>query len=130
MCRFASAFFSPDTMDVKVWDLNYHANTEEHLRLSGTWREMHYEPNGSVECRVLPEDPITSAQAVDQIRKQWPRFVDFLSWAVANGAMVGEILDLGSLTSAVGLTIPPGVTYLDLADSVRQQLATQQAVSA
>ena len=105
MCDFMSGFFKPDTMEVKVADLNSHGDTARALKLldgpsPNGWRELHYRPNETMECRVLPGDAFTAKQAEAQIRERWPRFVDFLSWSLRQPTYIGVYLDLGGLTSA------------------------------
>lgn len=119
MCRFASGLFRPDTLEVAVADLNSHSRTQELLglpaesdgsRLNG-WREFHYAPAGEIECRVLAGDDHSAQECESALRARWPRFVDFLSWALEQEAVqsIGGYLDLGGLTSAAGLTLPQSI---------------------
>ena len=120
MCKMASGFINPKTLEVKVAVLDSHSGTAEKLGLKDTdkpngWREMHYTPDGEVECRVLPQDSSTAGECRAMVLATWPTFADFFNWAVGQGAGgEGTTLDLGSLTSAEGLTIPEGVEWLYL----------------
>ena len=120
MCKMASGFINPKTMAVKVAVLDSHHETAEKLGLKDTdrpndWREMHYTPEGEVECRVLPQDSATAEECQAMVLATWPTFADFFSWAVGQGAGIeGTALYLGSLASADGLTIPEGVKMLYL----------------
>ena len=47
MCKFASGFLRPDTLKVRIADLNSHSATQEKLGLRDGpepdgWREFHY----------------------------------------------------------------------------------------
>ena len=114
MCKMASFIFGPtEAMPVRTWALTDHSATRDHYRARddasrGAWREGHYLPSGEVSCRVLDTDSITSAQAEACVRARWPRFADFLTWALAEG-WDGGGLHLGGLTSAEGLTLPQSV---------------------
>jgi len=121
MCEFASGFFKPDTMEVRVWDLSSHSATQEHYGLHDTdrpdsWREFHYLPNGTIECRIIDGDTHTSRECESAMRARWPRFLDFLTWALASiGDEYPCCLDLNGLTSAKGLTLSKHVgSDLDL----------------
>jgi len=126
MCKMASGFINPRTLEVKVKHLDSHSDTADALGLKDTckpndWREMHYTPEGEIECRVLPVDSHTSEECVSAVRAKWPTFVSFFNWAVANGG-ISTTLDLSSLTSADGLVIPDGVKWLYLSSKVRSEL--------
>ena len=120
MCRFASGFIHPRTLEVKVYDLDSHSNTEEHLDLidgdtPDGWRAMHYLPSGEVECRCLKQDAHSGKEYRASVLSRWPRFVDFFVWAMAQpGVLVPWSLSLNGLTSAKGLVIPKGVKFLYL----------------
>jgi hypothetical protein len=103
MCKTISAFFKPDTMEVRVNDLSSHSNTMEKLHLedgpaANGWREMHYLPDGEVECRTLSGDSRNGPAAVECIRKRWPTFLDFLTWATAQEGVCGSLY-LSGLTA-------------------------------
>jgi hypothetical protein len=114
MCQFASAFFKPDTMDIKVADLTSHANTADALGLKDddspdSWREMHYTPNDEVVCRCLPGDSRTSEQAVEYVRKEFPTFGEFLAWANTQPAVAaGQERLVRKALSADGKTLDAG----------------------
>jgi len=123
MCQFASGFFNPKSMVVKVHDLSSHSDTQKVLKLGdgpepNGWREFHYLPTGEIECRALPVDDKTSAQCAEELRERWPTFVDFFNWSmkqVCEDGKYGGWLDLSSLTSAEGLTLPSSIGgWLDL----------------
>ena len=87
MCQFASGFINPKTFKVRVWDLDSHGETMEHLKLKDGnrpdgWREMHYLPDGDVSCQVLEIDRHSAKECEEAVRKRWPRFVDFFNWAL------------------------------------------------
>ena len=73
------------------------------------WREFHYTPGGEIECRVVHGAARTAREAEDYLRAEWPRFVDFLSWALAQGTYKPGDLNLSGLTSAEGLKLPESV---------------------
>jgi len=125
MCQFASGFFNPKSMVVKVHDLSSHSDTQKVLKLGdgpepNGWREFHYLPTGEIECRALPVDDKTSAQCAEELRERWPTFVDFFNWSMKQVCEDGKYggwleLDLRSLTSAEGLTLPSSIGgWLDL----------------
>ena len=129
MCQFASGFLKPaGPMTVKVSDLHSHSGTSEKLGLAAdsntpnAWREFHYLPDGVIECRVLPIDEYSASECEAKLLKRWPRFVDFFSWCVAEGAVFDSALDLSGLTSAEGLVLPEGINYLHLSESIRRSL--------
>lgn len=97
MCDFASAFINPATFDVRVHDVLSHENTAIELGLEdgpkpNGWREMHYRPDGEIECRCLEVDKHTSDVCVDVVRQKWPTFSDFIEWAARNGAVGLRVL--------------------------------------
>ena len=109
MCRFVSGLFRPDTMEVMVADLNSHSETQKALGLPpgsdgsrpGSWREFHWIPGQArPECRVLEGDEHTAEECSSAMVARWPRFTDFLSWALSQPQSIGGSLDLGGLTSA------------------------------
>ena len=120
MCQFASFFVNPDTFEVKVADLNGHSETARILKLTdgqkpNGWREGHYLPTGEMECRCLDQDTHTSVECRTILLSRWPRFVDFLTWALEQETYVPGSLDLSGLTSAKGLVLPKTVGgYLEL----------------
>ncbi|MDD4888894.1 MAG: hypothetical protein PHU85_03110 [Phycisphaerae bacterium] len=120
MCQMASGFINPATFEVKVHDLASHADTATALGLAtdgpepNRWREMHYTPDGEIVCRVLEMDKHTAAECVESVRARWPRFVDFLNWALARTSPT--TLDLDSMVDASDVALPAGLTWLS-ADS-------------
>jgi hypothetical protein len=117
MCRMASFFHNPITGEILVYDLNSHSETEKHLKLSpkGPFREGHYLPNGTVECRVVEDEDSVSQETCNKLLKsRFPTFLSFFRWAIANGGHVGKDLDLIGLheINEEGLKIPEGVTEL------------------
>ena len=85
MCRMASFFFLPkeDDFQIKVAVLDSHSGTEEKLKLNkNVWREGHYLPDGTIECRVLPEDSMTMEECNNIVKGRYGSFVQFFNWAV------------------------------------------------
>ena len=124
MCRMASGFINPRTMEIKVWDLTSHSETLSHLSLSDRperdqWREMHYLPDGSVEARVLALDTHTASECEADIKARFPTFMEFLNWAISQRTdehgCYSDSLYLNSLTNAEGLKLPKSIgEWLDL----------------
>lgn len=113
MCKLISYFTNPASEQVRVLKLDDHSGTAKELGLRDTekpngWREGHYLPDGEVECRTLDVDKRTSSELVASVKARWPRFVDFLSWCLENGAEVPEAMDLNGLKSAKHLVLPEG----------------------
>jgi hypothetical protein len=113
----ASFFHNPISGEILVYDLNSHSETEKHLKLNpcGPFREGHYLPNGTVECRVVEgEDGVSQETCNKLLKSRFPTFLSFFRWAVANGGKVGENLDLSELKEIdeEGLKIPESVTHL------------------
>jgi len=95
MCRFISFWHNPDTGDIKVQDLTGHSETAEALGLADkVWREGHYLPDGTVECRVLDTDRKTSKECEDRILSKWPTFIEFWKMCIEKGGVVSGHLDL------------------------------------
>lgn len=97
MCQFASFFWSVHKESIRFWDLISHSNTEEHLGLHDDdgWREGHYLPNGSVECRQLPEDmPNIGRAAAEVLKEKHPELESFLETALGKVAPMSEALAL------------------------------------
>jgi len=115
-------------MAVRVHDLQGHSETLAALRLKDEpgplgWREGHYLPDGTLECRTLQTDPVSSSDAEATFRKRWPTFVAFANWAwQQEGVVVPQALDLSSLTSAEGLVLPDGLQALYVPRQVRKSL--------
>ena len=121
MCKTASFFFKPiEGVPVAVAVLNDHSATKEKLKLGddkgvNCWHEGHYTPDGQIACRCVAGDDKTSIECVAEVKLRWPTFVEFFNWAVKECEPdCVTTLDLGSLTSAAGLTIPSGVKTLYL----------------
>ena len=119
MCKLASFIFKPtEQMEVRTYVITGHSETLEHFKVSddksnNAWREGHYLPDGTIECRVIDGDILTSEQCQKWVKSQWPTFIDFLNWHFKNNTECGS-LDLRSLTDAKGLTLPEkcGSLYL------------------
>ena len=89
MCRFASFKHNPKLVEVVVADWFSHGRTEkltDKTEKTG-WYDGHYLPNGTVECRI-PDETGRDLVMADWVKRQWPTFVDFIAWAVKNGADV------------------------------------------
>lgn len=83
MCETASFWHNPVTGDIRVWNLSGHADTSNHFGLSAKyWREGHYLPDGTIECRVLDTDPVPETACNERLRQRFPTFWDFLQWAL------------------------------------------------
>ncbi len=83
MCKMASFFHNPNTGDIKVWDLVGHNETAEHLGLDMKyWREGHYLPDGTVECRVIKIDKYSQKYCNERLKCRFPTFKRFLRWAL------------------------------------------------
>lgn len=110
MCQFISFHHNPRNGDVVVYDLNSHSNTEESLKLNlNIWREGHYLPNGTVELRLADNDRVDKNEYKESFLNKFPTFISFFNWAIRNVDKCGS-LDLSSLTSAEGLTLPEKVS--------------------
>ena len=110
MCRLASFFHNPINGDIVVHDINSHSETQKALNLNEKlWREGHYFPDGTIECRVTNSDHISQDECNERLRNRFPNFIDFFNWSMdeicKDGAFSGS-LDLRSLTSAAGLKLP------------------------
>lgn len=117
MCRFISFWHNPLNGDVVVSDLNSHSNTQEALNLNqNVWCEGHYLPDGEIELRKNPGMRIPENYN-ENFKQRFPDFSSFFNWAIMstskNGVFIG-FLDLSSLTSAEGLTLPKECGFLDL----------------
>ena len=112
MCQFASFLINGDTAEVTVYDLTSHSETQEKLGLrddgrSGKWREGHYLPDGTIECRAIAGDEFTADQLVSSVKSAWPTFLRFLAWAVREkSAIISDNISLNGLTSAKDLVLP------------------------
>ncbi len=79
MCQFVSFFHNTNTGRIRVYDLCGHSETSEALKLDlDVWREGHYLPDGTVECRVVDTDRKTSEECNERLLVKWPTFSDFL----------------------------------------------------
>jgi hypothetical protein len=67
---------------------------------------MHYLTDGTVECRVLPEDEISQETCNKLIKSRFPTFIDFYNWCIQNGGEARGVVDLSSLES-----LPEGVSF-------------------
>ena len=114
MCKMASFKFRP----AGAVELRVAGSLDEHHNIPGddgskpsNWREGHYLPDGTIECRVLDVDKLTADECADKIRKRWPTFTEFFAWAIEeanDGLTVSGYFDLSGCT---GLTaLPDGLT--------------------
>ena len=113
MCQFASGFFKPDTMEVKIADLNSHSETARILGLiddetPNAWREFHYVPTGEIQCRTLPQDQHSRRECEDAVRARWPRFVEFLNWCFGEDSYIGGWLYLSGC-DLKGVKLPESI---------------------
>jgi hypothetical protein len=86
MCEYISAFHHPVTGEILVADLRSHAKTEQKLELNpaGPYREMHYLPDGVIDCRLSQDDldaGLTPRMCAAHVKAQWPTFAEFEAWA-------------------------------------------------
>jgi hypothetical protein len=121
MCQFASAFLKPvAAVPVRVADLTSHSETARLLGLvdgpaPNEWREWHYPPSGRIEVRVCEGDTLDAAECVAKLRRRWPRFADFFTWAQRQPDFVcPDYVDLDGLTSAEGLILPESAKAVSL----------------
>ncbi len=111
MCKMASFFHNPNTGDIKVWDLCGHRETAEHLGLDMKyWREGHYLPDGTVECRVVETDKYDQKYCDKRLKCRFPTFKKFLRWALKQS--IGS-LDLSGC-DVKGLKLPESIGSLYL----------------
>src|SRR3989304_1230697 len=103
MCEFISFFHRPDNGDIAVYDLTSHSKTQEELKLNNLWREGHYKPDGSIECRVVEGDKTTQIECNERLKNSYPTFQDFLVYVLNKlpDNYTGSLY-LSSLTSAAG----------------------------
>ena len=107
MCKLISFWHNPKTGDLEISDLTSHENTRSDRDLNKKiWREGHYLPDGTIECRVAPADRETAAECAERVRNQWPTFAKFLVYAIGKIGNTCDSLDLSDLTS-----LPKGVTF-------------------
>ena len=108
MCKMASFWHNPITGDLAVYDLMSHSETQKHLELNeNVWREGHYLPNGTVECRVTDTDRTTQEECDERLKNTYPTFKDFLKWAFTQ--TVSGWLDLRGC-DLKGITFPQTVS--------------------
>ena len=111
MCKMASFLYkvTENGLDLKVGVLDSHSETEKIVN-DKTFREGHYFPDGTIECRRIPEDRWSKNDAEEMVRARWPSFARFFSWAIKSDGYVGcENFDLRGLTSAKDLVLPKTV---------------------
>jgi hypothetical protein len=92
MCQFISFKHNPKLMEIAVADWFSHGRTE---KLTGKtektgWYDGHYLPSGTVQCRI-PDG--TDRVMEERIKRKWPTFYSFITWAVRNGAKLDAIDD-------------------------------------
>ena len=111
MCKMASFLYkvTENGLDLKVGVLDSHSETEKIVN-DKTFREGHYFPDGTIECRCIPEDRWSKNDAEEMVRARWHSFARFFSWAIKSDGYVGcENFDLRGLTSAKDLVLPKTV---------------------
>ena len=112
MCDLLSGFVNVKTGDLECRDLTSHSGTQEAMRWSTSdladWREWEWTDKGLV-VRVAPGDEHDAKWHASAIEARFPRRIDAINWAIARVNAHGGYLDLGSLTSAKGLTLPQTV---------------------
>jgi hypothetical protein len=89
MCQYISAIWNPHNRDIQVADLESHRNTfvAHGLRECGPYQEMHYLPDGRIECRYVSMCcPSQEADAIERameahVKSRWPTFQQFEAWA-------------------------------------------------
>ena len=81
MCKMVSFWHNPINGDLAVYDLMNHSVTQKQLNLNEkVWREGHYLPDGTVECRVTDADRTTQEECNERLKNRFPTFMDFLNW--------------------------------------------------
>ena len=81
MCKLASFVYkyrpTDGSVDLGVFDLESHSNTQEglNLRESAGWYEGHYIPSGEIECRTPTG---LNHEAMKYIKEKWPTFDAFI----------------------------------------------------
>ena len=101
MCQFISFFHNPENGEIRVYDLNGHAETENKLALdNNVWCEGHYLPSGKIELRLDPAKNYDQDKINSRFLSTFPNFVSFFNWAIAQkGVYLGGGLDLSGLTT-------------------------------
>ena len=93
MCQLASFKHNPGTLEIRVADLCSHGDTETLLGIRpdseqpDQWRDGHYLPDGTIECRTVEGDSHASAQCEKHLRKRFPTYRQFLRWACKQPAV-------------------------------------------
>jgi uncharacterized protein YjbI with pentapeptide repeats len=115
MCQLASFFHNPINGDIEIYDLTSHSKTKDHLNLNEKiWREGHYLPDGTIECRTVDSDRTSSEKCNDRMKNRFPKFVDFFNWSVKKDCVFSESLYLRGC-DLKGITLPTTISgYLDL----------------
>ena len=89
MCKLIALFHNPINGDIKVYDLQSHANTEKHLELNrAIWNEGHYLPDGEIELRLKDTDRITKQECEERFKQQFPTFISFFNWCTDNKSSI------------------------------------------
>jgi len=119
MCQLISFFHRPDNGDISVAVLDDHSVTQKQLNLNeNLWREGHYLPDGTIECRVIDADRKTQKECNERMRSRFPTFISFFNWCIEKTEQTekfGGSLGLNGLTSAKFLTLPKTIGgYLGL----------------
>ena len=92
MCRMASFLYkyTEDTgLEVAVYDLMSHSNTQEHLKLTEKmkWYEGHYTPK-EIVCRT-PEGQNKIAE--QKVKERWKDFSTFVKWCINDNIINGDL---------------------------------------
>ena len=116
MCKMAS-FFHRKTdgmgLEIKVWDLCGHGETQEHLKLTDKagWFEGHYLPDGEVVCRIPDGE---DKERAEEVKRRYPTFNAFLQWCFTQEINTGGSLDLRDC-DLKGIKLPDSIGgWLDL----------------
>ena len=109
MCRLISFFHNPNTGSIKVWNLTGHSETQEHLSLGEKhWREGHYLPDDTIECRVLDTDKYDQNHCDERMRGKFPTFALFFNWCLSKDHEMGGNLNLRGC-DLKGIKLPESV---------------------
>ena len=117
MCRFISFFHRPvlgykDEIEIAVFNLSNHLQTQAKLRLDLTWHEGHYTPQGKLELRFPPDKDKPEFYDAN-FKFKYPDFWSFLRWCLTCD-IAGDI-NLSRCKIPAGLKFPESVSgWLDL----------------
>jgi hypothetical protein len=81
-------------VEIRVWDLCSHSDTQSRLRLTekAGWYEGHYLPDGEIECRKPYVNKDNEAEI--EIRRRYKTFAKFLNWCFKQNIRLNTTLDL------------------------------------